>query len=230
MATSLSKKECDSIMKPIRAAALPALGTNRHLTMTLVHGPQKYQGLGIPDLWTVQGILKLWLALRHGDAPTITGNQLRASMELHTIEIGLPGQLMEQDFKIYGQLATLSWLKHLWEFCDDSNIQLRSTTPKLILAREYDSFLMSKFATFGYQTTNLKTLNLCQLACHAIRLLDITTGDGCRIQPESWNGQPRNRQEQNMSGRSKDDQIKQHGTYAAIRQCYLTLQMAQQQL
>jgi hypothetical protein len=104
-------------MKPIRAAALPAIGINQHLTLTIVHGPQCYQGVGIPDLWTVQGILKLWLALRHGDAPTITGNQLRASMELHTIKIGLAGHLLQQDFTICGQLSTTSLLTHLWEFC-----------------------------------------------------------------------------------------------------------------
>jgi hypothetical protein len=84
-------------MKPIRAAALPAIGINRHLTLAIVHGPQHFQGVRIMDLWTVQGTLKLWLALRHGDAPTITGNQVRASMELQTIKIGLSGHLLQQD-------------------------------------------------------------------------------------------------------------------------------------
>jgi hypothetical protein len=188
MATSLSKAQCDKIMKPIRAAALPALGINRHLNLSIVHGPQCYQGVGIPDLWTVQGILKLWLALQHGDAPTITGHQLRASMELHTIEIGLPGQLLQQDFQIYGKLATTSWLQHMWEFCDDSNIQLQSTTPELSLARDGDKFLMSKFATFGYRNTQLSYLNHCRLFCHATRLSDISTGDGRQIHPKSWDG------------------------------------------
>jgi hypothetical protein len=95
MATSLSKKQCDDIMKPIRSAALSALGNNRHLSLVVVHGPQLYQGMGIPHLWTVQGILKLWIALQHSDAPIITGHQLRASMELHTLEIRLPGNLLQ---------------------------------------------------------------------------------------------------------------------------------------
>jgi hypothetical protein len=92
MVTSLSKTQCNQIMKPIRAAGLPALGINHHLTLEVVHGPKQYQGVGITDCWTIQGILKFWLALQHGDAPTITGHQLRAWMELHTIKIGLPGQ------------------------------------------------------------------------------------------------------------------------------------------
>jgi hypothetical protein len=106
-------------------------------------------------------------------------------MELHTIEIGLPGNLLEQDFHIYGHLSTNSWLTHLWEFCTDSNIQEKSTTPKLILAREDDAFLMSNFAAYGYKNTQLTQLNLCRLYCHAIRLSDITTGDGKRIHPAS---------------------------------------------
>ena len=76
MATSLSKEQCDKIMRPIRTAVLPALGINRHLTKTIAHGPQRYQGIGIPDLWTIQGILKLWLAIQHGDATNITGHNL----------------------------------------------------------------------------------------------------------------------------------------------------------
>jgi hypothetical protein len=42
MSTSLSKAQCNKIMKPFWAAALPALGINRHLTLTIVHGPQLY--------------------------------------------------------------------------------------------------------------------------------------------------------------------------------------------
>jgi hypothetical protein len=226
MATSPSKTQCEIIMKLIQAAALPAMGINSHLTLTIVHGPQKYQGLGILDLWTVQSILKLWLALQHGDAPTINGNQLRASMKLHTIEIGLPSQLMQQDFKIYGQLATISWLKHPWEFCDDSNIQMRSTMPKLTLARE------DKFATFGYRNNQLTQLNLCRLACHAIRLSDITTGNGCWIQMESWNGQPADSAgtEYEWPEQEQPNQAAWDLWRSAIRQCYLTLQMTQQQL
>jgi hypothetical protein len=157
MATSLSKAQCNRIMKPIQAARLQALGINCYLTLEVAHGSKRYQGVGIPDLWTSQGILKLCLALQHGDAPTITGHQLRASMELHTIEIGLLGQLLHQDYKIFGQLATNSWLQHLWEFSNDSTLQVTSTTPQLHLAREHDEFLMTAFASHGSPS---KTNNL----------------------------------------------------------------------
>jgi hypothetical protein len=232
MATSLSKAQCETIMRPIRAAALPAIGINRHLTLTIAHGPQCYQGVGIPDLWTVQGILKLWVALKHGDAPTITGNQLRASMELHTIEIGLPGHLTQQEFSVYGHLSTKSWLTHLWEFCDDSDIQITSTTPMLKLARTDDTFLMSTFAAFGYRKKQLKQLNVCRLFCHATRISDITTGDGKRIHAESWKGQVTDSAGTEYEWPVQGRPTKQAWDLwrAAIRSCYLTLHHEQQQL
>jgi hypothetical protein len=232
MATSLSKAQCDRIMKPIRAAALSALGINRHLSLVVVHGPQRYQGVGIPELWTVQGILKLWIALHHGDADTITGHQLRASMELLTLELGLPGQLMRQDFTLFGHIITKSWIKHLWEFCHESNIQLETTTPKLTISRTHDEFLMPKFAAYGYRDEQLYHLNLCRLYCHAIRLSDLTTGDGRRIHPMSWKGQPTS-----SSGIEYDWPLHASPSakvwelwQAALRHCFLTHDTNQQHL
>ena len=177
-------------MIPIQDAGLPVLGINCHLPLVVVHGPKQYQGVGIPDLWMLQGILKLWLALQHGDASTITGHQLRASMELHTIKIRLPGQLLWQDYKLFGQLATTSWLNHLWEFCDDRNLQLTLTMPQLTLSRNHDAFLMQAFTSQGYQKSQLTLLNLCRLFCHALQLSDISSGDSQHILPTSWNGYP----------------------------------------
>jgi hypothetical protein len=117
MATSLSQDQCDAIMQPILNAGLPALGFNRRMTSAVVFGPRRYQGVGIPDLWSLQGVLKLWIAIAHGDAPTITGCSLRAVLSLHTIKLGLPGSFLQQDFATFGHLASTSWLKHLWDFC-----------------------------------------------------------------------------------------------------------------
>jgi hypothetical protein len=232
MATSLSKKQCEIIMKPIRSAALPALGSNRHLSLVITHGPKRYQGLGIPDIWTTQGILKLWLAVQHGDAPTITGHQLRASMEIHTLEMGLPGNLLQQDFNTYGQLATSSWLKHLWQFCTESNIQVTATTPQLLLARTNDEFLIPQFAKYGYRNKDLIALNLCRLHCHATRLSDITTGDGRRIHPLSWAGYPSDSAGTEYEWPTQGRPTNSHWNlwHSALRKCFLTLDNPQQQL
>ena len=214
-------------MKPILDAGLPALGLKRHMPRIVVHGPKRYQGISIPDLWMIQGILKLWLAIAHGDANTITGCSIRALISLHMIELGLPGSFLKQDFLKFGHLATNSWLKHLWNFCTTCNLHLEPSTPPLPLARENDAFLMLQFSKFGYHSPELQQLNLCHLWCHAIRLSDITTGDVTRIHPLSW------------LGYSPDDAGNEFGWpthgrpkcwdlwQVALRQCFLTLQFPQ---
>jgi hypothetical protein len=223
---------------PIRAAGLLALGINRHLPLVVVHGPKQYQRVGILDLWTIQGILlkKLWLAIQHGDASaTITGYQLQASMKLHTIKMGLPGQLLHQDYKIFGQLATnSSWLQHLWEFCDDSNLQLTLRMPQLNLARAgNDKFIMMVFASHGYQHSQLTLLNLCRLSCHALRLSDISTGNGRRILPRSWEGYPTDSSgcefEWPYHGRPWNPAWDLWGQLA-LRKCFLTIETTTQQI
>jgi hypothetical protein len=230
MATSLSHEQCYTIMRPLLQAGLPVLGLNRHLTRSVVYGPRRFQGVGIPDLWVLQGILKLWLALAHGDAPTITGCSLRAALSLHMIELGLPGYMFQQDFTQFGHLATHSWLTNLWIFCDESNLQLHPSTPSLQLARDNDSFLMTQFYQYGYRKTDLFHLNLCRLWCHAVRLSDITTGDGRRIHPICWVGYHHDDAGHDFVWPVHGRPTKKCWTLwqTAIRACYLTLQQPQQ--
>ena len=138
----------------------------------------------------MQGILKLWIAIAHGDAPTITGCSLRAVLSLHTIELGLPGSLFQQNYSKFGHLASNSWLKHLWNFCSETDIHLEPSTLPLQLLREKDLFIMTQFSKFGYRGKDLYHLNLCRLRCHSIRLSDLATGDGLRLHPLIWNGHP----------------------------------------
>jgi hypothetical protein len=232
MATNLSQDQCDTIMQPILDAGLPALGFNRKMTSAVVFGPRRYQGVGIPDLWSLQGVLKLWIAIAHGDAPTITGCSLRAVLSLHTIELGLPGSFLQQDYATFGHLASNSWLKHLWDFCTETGICLEPSTSSLSLARENDHFLMTQFSLFGYKGEDLYHLNLCRMWCHSLRLSDISTGDGLRIHPLIWNGHPPddagNDVIWNKQGRPtpKCWMLWQR----AIRECFLSLEMNQQQL
>ena len=230
MATSLSHAQCKTIMQPLLDAGLPALGINRHLTRSVVHGPRRYQGLGIPDLWVLQGILKVWLTIAHGDASTITGCSLRAALSLHTIELGLPGHMFQQDFDKFGHLATHSWLTHLWIFCRASNIQLKPSTPTIPLERENDSYLMSQFYQYGYRTEELYHLNLCRLWCHSVRLSDITTGDGFRIHPLSWLGYHHDDAGNAFKWPTHGRPSRKCWTLwqTALRSCFLTLQQPQQ--
>ena len=79
--TSSSRMECESIMRPAIKQALVAMGYCRHFPRTLVFGPQKYQGLGVPQLRSVQDINRLKGIINHTRNHTSMGMLYRATLE-----------------------------------------------------------------------------------------------------------------------------------------------------
>ena len=64
--TSLTKWDCNAIMSPILQTALPASGVARNFPRAVVHGPLRYQGLQVPNLYTNQGIAHIQQLLTFG--------------------------------------------------------------------------------------------------------------------------------------------------------------------
>jgi len=73
--TTFTEEECQAIMKPILAAGLPAMGVVRMAARAAVHGPLRYQGLDIPNLYTEQMVARITMLLQYGpNAEDITGS------------------------------------------------------------------------------------------------------------------------------------------------------------
>ena len=188
MATSLSKSQCDTIMTVLLQAALPKLHIAMSFPKTVRFGPRKYHGLGIPHLWTTQGIEKIYAILRHGTLPSIPGQQLRCSYELTLLETGLPGNLFTHPYSIFRPLTTPGWITSLWEFVDTSHIQVDDPFPAIPLQCHDDQFLMLAFAYHKLAPATLRQANICRLWLRVLRLSDIISGDGRRILDQYWYG------------------------------------------
>jgi len=75
--TTLTEAECSTIMKPILAASLPAMGVVRTLARAVVHGPVRYQGLEVPNLYTEQMVVRITTLLQYGPHDDdVTGSML----------------------------------------------------------------------------------------------------------------------------------------------------------
>ena len=188
MATCLSKRQCDKLMTILLQAALPCLHVSISFPNQVRFGPQKYHGLGIPHLWTTQGIEKVWTLLKHGDSANITGSLLRTLTETTALEIGVPGNIFLQPYATFGHLATSGWVKNLWEFTDYNHLRLAEHTAQIPLQCEQDLFLMPHFASQRRPKGVLRQANLCRLWLQVLRLSDITSGDGLTILPSFWDG------------------------------------------
>ena len=187
--SSFTKRQCKEIMSPLLQAGLSNYKIVRTLKRSVVHGPNEYCGLGIPNLYIEQGLLKLDRLARFGPSYNfITGYLIRDSVELFTLELGLPGNPFHTDYSIWSKCVTQSWVKSAWQFLSESNIRLLPTTPALDLLRDGDFFLMVHFHQAGYSPAQLRLLNTCRQALHAITLADITNAMGTHILDDAYFG------------------------------------------
>ena len=161
---TMTRKECHSISSPLLQAALPAAGICRTFPRVLVHAPLRYQGPGLPDLYTEQGIPHILMVLHHvHHKQDITGQLLRASLEQLTLELGLAGNALLQDFTKFGMLTTPSWITSTWRFLSESNITLHVNSPTFSFQRENDCFLVQAFHHAGIRGQALVAANRCHL-------------------------------------------------------------------
>jgi hypothetical protein len=146
-----TEKQCTAILHPLLTLALQAMGIQGNFPRDLVHGPKKYQGLGIPNLYITQGIAHINWLLKYGTAEEhLTGKLIQQSMEAMKVEVRLPGPILSQSYDAFGQLATNCWLKHTWKFLFDTGIQMEDKGSDFKPQRDNDSYLTELFYNYGY--------------------------------------------------------------------------------
>ncbi len=112
-ATTMSLKQCAAIMTPTLQAGLPCSGIVRTFPRALEYGPIEYQGLGIPNLYTSQGISHIERIPKYSCLDVdITGQLIRASVEQLKLEIGCNGPVLSLPYADFAKLATnCCWIR-----------------------------------------------------------------------------------------------------------------------
>jgi hypothetical protein len=189
-ATTMTRKQCDTIMAPILQAGLHCSGIVRTFPGALVYGPIQQQGLGIPNLYTSQGIAHIKRILKYSPIEEdITGQLIRASMEQLKLEIGCNGPTLSLPYSVFAGLATKSWFQQTWQFMDEHQIRIEDTCPDFPLSRVQDHLLIPWFHEHGIRGRNLQRLNLCRLYLQVLTISDIVTGCGTQITKKVWHGE-----------------------------------------
>ena len=192
-AVCLSKAQWDKILVPILRAGLPKSGISKSFPNLMRFCPLLYQGLDIMHPYDEQQLEHLAVLIDHSNRATMTGNLLDVLYQGLQVELGLPGQLLQQDFDSLQHLATPSWMKSLWGYCFTKGVQVRAPTPDIPLLRVNDQYLMQAFIEAGYTGTELTLLQQTMQYLCAMTLADISTADGSYIIPRAfdcrWDGQ-----------------------------------------
>jgi hypothetical protein len=187
--TTLTLPQCRKIASIVLQAGLPGSGIARTFPRDLVMAPIRFQGLGLPCLYTAQKIEHILRILKFCNAKEhITGRLIRQSVEATKLEIGYGGPLFHAPFNVVGILATPTWITHTWEYLVQQQMRISDTGPELALSRENDALLIPMFIKGGIAGNNLKRLNLCRMFLKAVTVADITTGCGKYITGSAWEG------------------------------------------
>jgi hypothetical protein len=78
---TLTKKQCEKIMRPAMSSGLAKSHIYRSFPTSLIHAGAEALGAGLPHLFTVQGIARLSTIVSHSPEGSITSLLLREATE-----------------------------------------------------------------------------------------------------------------------------------------------------
>ena len=162
---------------------LPSLNINCHIELPWRLIPERYQGLGLPNFALVSLTSKLAFIQRSWGFNDVDSRSLMMGYESFMVEVGLYGNTMDHDYKIYSTLATNgTWYKNVWELVCFFKIRLAFQSKyRLGPVRRGDKSLMSEFVRVGYAKAALLSLNIARMHKMVIHLSDIVRCNGKTI-------------------------------------------------
>ena len=188
-ATTLSKEQCQEVFKPIKEGVIPKAGYCRNIPKVVLHGPEKYGGIGIKDLYTIQGTEHVKALLNDGGRDNPTGNLITIATEGHALEIGRAERLFEANYAEIERYMTESWIKETLKYTWNNNITIQTGCATLNTWREGDKLLMDAIeAVPGVQITDADkvSFNRCRIHLQVTTLSDICTASGDNILTDAW--------------------------------------------
>jgi hypothetical protein len=186
--TTFTEQQCYRIGKNLVAATLQKLGINKNFPRDLAYAPPELQGLGITNLFIKQGSEILFRVFKFMiDDNSLTGHLLQNSYQYLQLELGHCNNVFLLRFSEWGGLATHSYLKTCWEFCNRFNIELHPKVQKITPCREFDQTIMSILAEFCSGKL-LQTMNKCRIRLQLFWVSDLATGDGRSIRENIQKG------------------------------------------
>jgi len=189
IATMFLEVQCKQIVKLVLNQGLLALGINRHLPQAVAHGPWKFQGLNLPNLYMEQVVThSIHTLLQFGAQPNNPTSQLlRANGEALWMEAGLNGQLFQILLAVLPCL-TDTWLSWCWHQCHLLKIPVMADIKEFKQPRHGDKEIMQIFLRDGARGVELAALNQCRMYLQVIFVSEICNGEGTKVKPHYWEG------------------------------------------
>jgi len=152
---TFTPEQCQNIMSPILAQGLPSAGFVHTFLHVLAHGPLKFCGVNIPNLFTEQTLAHIHTLLKSTNQPqNLMGFLLCSTSNLMCLELSLTGQLFEGPLLLQ-DLVMDSWMKHMWLATCQADIPLMLNIPDFLSANGEIRNWFKCFCNMASNTLNL---------------------------------------------------------------------------
>lgn len=186
-ATTMSQDKITSIMAPLLQTMLPRSGICRNIYRDALYCKHKHQGFGLPNLWYEQGLLKL-MDFLGSDTPNDTTTLMHESHNYTQLESGLgPNFLCYPFTPSLKAICTRGIITSLWEFCDQSGIQLvRNAQDRQHITGDF--YLVESWLKLDIDIPTMRDLEVCRLFLQLETASDLLYLSGTGIRYHVWNG------------------------------------------
>jgi Reverse transcriptase (RNA-dependent DNA polymerase) len=193
--TNFTKKEINKIISPALNIGLAKAGICRKISRKIIFAPNKFQGFGLHDPYTTQGILKLKLFFNPFNQ--LTQQLIHESWRRTIIECGIGPQMFLYNYNTYKSIVTHGWISNLWEFLSTSQLELKHIKGTNKFRMQNDSYLnMKTFERYEWSPKEKQEFNSCRMYLGVELLSDIITANGMSIRRYAINGELSNINEQ----------------------------------
>ena len=172
IATQFIEQQWNKAICPAILATCNEAGMVKNFPRAILYGPLAYQGIGIKNLFFLQGIIHIITFLNEVACNSSTGELLRSNAEFFRVEIGIPFSLTSTKYnkKTYASYMPSSWYKNLWKFMSNPLFKLDITEDydDIPLIHQKDKYLMIAFVEGEFRNADLKALNFVRKFLQAL--------------------------------------------------------------
>ena len=116
IATSMNDKQCHHMESPALCSALQTSWIPSNMQRGIVAGTLEFLGIKNSTIYGTQGLKQIMALMNFGKTDSITGKQLRDSLESTKLEVGCSGPLFTNNFTSLSNCITDTWITNTWRF------------------------------------------------------------------------------------------------------------------
>jgi hypothetical protein len=112
-----------------------------------------FAGMGVPELWTIQGSTKNKLMIGHLRKTDVVSDTIAVGLECLQLQAGTSWRVLSHEGTLVQTYVDRCWASHLWEFNDHYDLTIHhEDKPWLLPQREHDQFIMEALAALSEAT------------------------------------------------------------------------------